>query len=64
MKANPITARQVDRLVYDVAGRAYDIDWAEMSERSLREVVRLLRDLDSDKRSAVRQMTRWPQVDD
>lgn len=60
-RLNPQLIRQVRSLMRTMTGRDYRINLNLLDAASLQELVRLLRDLDDEKRTAVRraQITPW-----
>lgn len=50
----------VGREIARATGRRYQIDLAALDERSLRELQRLLRDLEAERQAAVRRARRFP----
>jgi len=53
-------ARAVEGDIARATGRRYQIDLAALDERSLRELQRLLRDLDAEQRAAVQRARLFP----
>lgn len=53
-------ARAVEGDIARATGRRYQIDLAALDERSLRELQRLLRDLDAEQRAAVQRARLLP----
>ncbi len=53
-------ARAVEGDIARATGRRYQIDLAALDERSLRELQRLLRDLDAEQRAAVQRARVFP----
>lgn len=58
--AKLLLIRQVEGAAARAAGRRYQIDLAALDMNSLRELARLLRDLEQDKDSAVRRARTQP----
>lgn len=64
MSANPVTVRQLERAIHDTLGRPYQINWSKLEERELREVQRLLRDVETDLQLARRRHITYRSGDD
>lgn len=56
----PHLARQVEATIAQATGRSYRIPFDALDEDSLREILRLLRDLEDARRSAVQWAAREP----
>lgn len=60
MQPVELIARQVEAEIARATGRRYHIDLAALDAASLRELLRLLRDLDHEKVAAARRAQRTP----
>ena len=59
MPGNPMTVRHVEHDLRMLTGRTYQIDWSKLSEPELREVQRMIHELDDERRAAQRHAMRW-----
>lgn len=59
-QSNHQLIRAIEAQVLRLSGRQYRIDWSDLDPDPLREVLRLLRDLEYDKDAAVQRAQRHP----
>jgi hypothetical protein len=60
MSANPLTIRAMQAIIARLTAKRYQINWDRLDEADLREVIRLLRDLEYESQARVRKAQQVP----